>query len=90
MMDNLRKYWLYWGMLLGIIGSLMAFSTNIQAMWNSPKRISQAEQSVSELSNNLNTYVVQQQANEQRQDQLIDLLSGFVIHRAPEEGPRAT
>ena len=62
-------------MLVPIIGFILAFSSNILAMWNTPKELSETQKSVSELASQLQTYTAsEEEANEQR-DKLIELLA---------------
>ena len=74
-----KRYWFdtlkSWWVLVPIIGFILAFSSNILAMWNAPKELSETQKSVNELAAQLQTYTAsEKEANEQR-DSLIRLLA---------------
>ena len=78
-----KRYWFdtlkSWWVLVPIIGFILAFSSNILAMWNTPKELSETQKSVNELAAQLQTYTAsEKEANDQR-DSLIRLLAGKLL-----------
>ena len=53
----------------------MTFSSQLQAMWKTPETLEETQKSVTELSENLNTYTAANEAEDKQRDELLKLLT---------------
>ena len=68
-----------WWFLIPVAGFVLAFSSNILAMWNAPNQISETEKSVQELSAQLKTYTASEEEADKQRDKLISLMAAKLM-----------
>ena len=81
LLDKVKRWWAVWVFGVAIFGFVVTKSSQLLAVWNSPQKQSETEESVTELSTQLKTYTAANEAEDKQRDELLKLLTQQALQK---------